>query len=407
MYIIKQLKENLNKEMILSFLVLIAGWPCVFYLIGWLPAPKISYLLLLIILGIYVQSKKINILPAKIKNIFVIQIGLWGIYTLLHQDTSYITRIVYLLIVYFVLCLQMYKSDKYFISLFTRWITLQTILGTIGMILVFLNLIQPILEFEEMDGRTGYFFGLFATNTYYGQFCRNAGFFDEPGALANWGIFALILNKLFLYNKKIEMLLIVGLISTLSIAYFIQVFIYFWLFYKQHKGKLLLIGGVFLMLLSIVSYIDPALNDAIFGRFEYDSSTGTIAGNSREGMNERCWNVFLQAPILGVGATNFTVLSGKTEFMGASAFVFLAEDGIIGQLVAWLPLFLLIRLGLKFNRRYLYAAIIIFAGLMQRPFDNTQLLYPLMAYTIALWAYLDVYKYGKCYASQRKPNSVA
>lgn len=400
--------ECLSKKVLLSFGVLIAGWPCVFYLMGWLPSPRISYIILLIILVIYVRSKQIDPLPIIIQKFFIVQISLWIGYSLLHQDASYLTRIVYLLIVYFVLCLQVIKRDKYFISLFTRWITLQAILGTIGVVLVFFNLIQPIFLFEEMDGRSGYFFGLFTTNTYFGQFSRNAGFFDEPGALACWGIFALIINKLFQNNKKIEFLLVVGLISTLSIAYFIQVFIYFWMYYKQHKGKLLLIGGVFLLLLWTIAYLDPALNDAIFGRFEYDSSTGTIAGNSREGMNERCWNVFLQAPIFGVGANNFATLSGKTGFMGSSAFVFLAEDGIIGQLVAWLPLLLIIRLGLSVDKRYLYAAIIIFAGLMQRPFDNTQLLYPLLAYTIALWAYLDVYEYGRHnYDLQRNTNTVA
>ena len=60
-----------------------------------------------------------------------------------------------------------------------------------------MGLLEPLFQFIEMDGRPGYFYGLFTTNTVFGGFVRNAGFYDEPGALSNWGVFALLFNKLF------------------------------------------------------------------------------------------------------------------------------------------------------------------------------------------------------------------
>ena len=90
------------------------------------------------------------------------------------------------------------------------WLVVQAISGTIGILLVLGGLLQPIFKFVEMDMRPGYFFGLFTTNTYFGGLVRNAGFYDEPGALAFWGIYALIINKMFVKNTKIEILLIIA-----------------------------------------------------------------------------------------------------------------------------------------------------------------------------------------------------
>lgn len=74
------------------------------------------------------------------------------------------------------------RNNRDFIS--TRWI------------------IAAYFKFVEMDMRPGYFFGLFTTNTYFGGLVRNAGFYDEPGALAFWGIYALIINKMFVKTQK-------------------------------------------------------------------------------------------------------------------------------------------------------------------------------------------------------------
>ena len=87
-----------------------------------------------------------------------------------------------------------------FVKTYNLWLAFQVVAGSIGFILVLVGILQPIFEFRELDMRPGYFFGLFTTNTYLGGFVRNAGFYDEPGTLAFWGMYALIINKLFVDN---------------------------------------------------------------------------------------------------------------------------------------------------------------------------------------------------------------
>ena len=132
--------------------------------------------------------------------------------------------------------------------------------------LVVFGLLEPISQFIQMDGRPGYFYGLFTTNAVFNDFVRNAGFFDEPGSLAGWGVFALLFNKLYINNKKIEYLLIFGLISTLSMAYFVQLGVYLFLFFRKQRKKVLLITILFLLILISVSSFSEDLNNSIFGR---------------------------------------------------------------------------------------------------------------------------------------------
>ena len=56
---------------------------------------------------------------------------------------------------------------------------------------------------------------------------RVNGFFDEPGAFAFWGMFALLFNKLMFDNKKLEIIIMVSLLFTFSAAYFVLLPIYF------------------------------------------------------------------------------------------------------------------------------------------------------------------------------------
>ena len=180
-------------------------------------------------------------IPKPISAILIIQIIAWLFYGLFNMDSSYITRVFILLITYSILGLQLnYRNKLEFIKTYNFWLAFQAIAGTIGFLLVLFGLLSPISNFVQMDGRPGYFYGLFTTNAVFDDFSRNAGFYDEPGALAFWGIFALLLNKLYINNRKIEYLLLFGLISTLSMAYFLQIAVYIFFFYYKQLNKILL-----------------------------------------------------------------------------------------------------------------------------------------------------------------------
>ena len=389
----EKIKAYLNLRYFLYFFALIAGWPCVFFLMGWLPHYTINYLLLFVLVAFFIVTKNEFRLPSPIVSLLVLQITAWGIYSIIHGlDTSYFTRILMLCITYMFLEMQLSDERLGFVKTYNLWLVFQVIAGSIGFILVLIGILQPIFVFRELDMRPGYFFGLFTTNTYFDGLVRNAGFYDEPGALAFWGMYALIINKLFVNNKRVEMLLISGLISTLSLAYFIQIAIYAFFFYRNRFSKLVLYIVAFVVALIMISSFNERMNRAIFGLFEYDEKKGTIAGDNRQQMTKVCWELFKEAPVVGHGARNLISISQKHRvFVGANPNLILACDGVLGQLVYWSPFFFLLGLR-RYDKKYGWTFWILIFGFLQRPYDGTQLLYPLMSFTIVMQAYLQVKK---------------
>ena len=166
------------------------------------------------------------------------------------------------------------------------------------------------------------------------------------GRCACWGVFALLLNKLYINNRKIEYLLLFGLISTLSMAYFIQVALYFYLFYRDHRKKIILPAIFFLLMLKGLASLSDGIDSAIFGRFAVDERTGSLVGDNRSELIVRCWRIFTTAPIAGVGATYLaTVVSAKEGFVGANIFTNWASDGILGVIITYIPILVLLKLG--------------------------------------------------------------
>jgi hypothetical protein len=177
-------------------------------------------------------------------------------------------------------------------------------------------------------------------------------------------------------------------------AYFIQVFTYLFFFYKNQRIKILLPVIIFLLVLVSISTFNTEINSAIFGRFNLNAESDTLFGDNRSELLKRCWRIFTTSPILGVGATNLaTTIAAKEGFVGANFFVNWASDGILGVVVTYIPLLFLLKIGQR-KPQYTYAFIIILLGYFQRPYTDTQLLYPLVLYTILLFAYLDVNRYS-------------
>lgn len=387
------IRNYLTYLRLLYFFSFIAGWPCVFYLMGWLPHYTINYVLLLVLSATYVLLHKCEQLDKTIENILFIQILGWTFFSIIHFDSSYFTRIFILLITFAILRIQQSDDDVLsFCKLYNGWLVLQVISGTIGVLLVLSGILQPIFKFIEMDGRPGYFFGFFATNTYLGGLVRNAGFYDEPGALAFWGIYALLINKLFIKNKITEILLIIGLISTMSIAYFIQLTGYLLVFYRKQSWKMILIIILIILSLKVITSYNEAMDQAFWGRIQYNESTGTIAGDNRSVLMKRCWRIFCDHPVIGMGARELIspTVASKYGFVGANFFFNWAADGIVGGIITYIPLIYLFVLGGQDKRMY-GVGLIMLIGFLQRPYDNTQILYPLMTYTLLSQAYKSIF----------------
>lgn len=382
---------NIRKRVsiVLVFIMMFASYPYVFDRIIALPSKNIVYSVCIAILVLLAFSKKQSVekLPPRIVISIVIQAVTWLFFFFYHKDSAYFTRILFLMITIMTIwSLNRSGALDLFVNSNNKWICVQSVMGVFVFVLFFVGLISPILTFKNVDTRNAYFFGLTCSNAVYGNFMRVAGFFDEPGALAFWGIYALVLNKLFFDNKKIEILLIFGLLSTFSLAYFIQIFLYVVLFYLHHLKRiiipLMLLGG-------LVFYVykqgpDNPLYQATFQRLERNEE-GQI-NTSRYRLTELAKKQFAQNPVFGVGASNMDEL----EYMGDNPYETLATDGIVGTIAIYLPLLLLL-IHSKSNKKIFSAIIILSAGFLQRPF-HVNMMHYLMFYLFISLSYKYINK---------------
>ena len=249
--------------------------------------------------------------------------------------------------------------------------------GAVTFFLVLLLGITPLFTYVNQDGRDAYCFGLTCTNVYWGNVIRYSGFFDEPGAIANWGIFALLFNKLFINNCWVERALLLCLPFTLSMAFFVQVIFYFLFFYgkSMKKGAFTLIVLIFIGAIAIplIEDTNKELYSLTLERFEYDESGG-LKGNSRADLTAKAKEQFLRKPFLGVGARRLESI----DYMSDNPYEVLAKDGILGMIIMYLPI-LYIAYYKRKDKKVLAALAILSMGYLQRPY-HIDLLHPTMLY---------------------------
>ncbi len=376
---------------IIVCLNLLSAYPFTFCL--YLPIPDVkitTFLFIFIYTLILLRFKTIKLLPSLINQLTIIQICLWLIFLIIQSDGVYITRISYLVNTYLILlCLYQYNNGIIkFIYTYNNLILLMAIGGCIIFFLVAANLINPIFTYSNVDTRIGYFYGLTCTNAKFFNFIRYSGFFDEPGAMAAWGIYALLLNKFTLNNIKFENSLLVALCFTFSMAYYIQAFLYI-VFLKLKKQRQFIVLGtiIFVAFLGVLSTkgTDLDIYKMTFERFEADDS-GKLKGDNRSNLGIKAKKYFLLSPLVGHGPTYIQ----DVDYMGDNPYETLASDGIIGSIIIYLPLLILLY---PFNKQIFFAVMVLMAGYMQRPFHN-HLIHPLMMYLFTFAAIQYRKKYG-------------
>ena len=157
---------------------------------------EIPFLLggLLFFLIQYVLSfKKTSNFPSFLKKCILIQILFWFLFCFIHSDTSYLVRCLVILLTFLMLTyLGRHKMLFKFCAIYNVVIGTQVFLGSVAFILIFCGLLSPITTFENVDGREAYCYGLTCSNYVVGNLIRIDGYFDEPGALDYWGVFALL-----------------------------------------------------------------------------------------------------------------------------------------------------------------------------------------------------------------------
>lgn len=318
-------------------------------------------------------------LPKSFLVCICIQILTWLFFSLWHNDNSYITRIVFIIVTIFMLNgVNNIVGIRKIIEINNNVVCLQAVLGAVAFLLVFVGVLHPIFEYIQRDMRPAYFYGITCSNTIVGNLIRPAGFFDEPGALSAWGIYALVFNKLFCDNKKLEYLLIVSLIFTLSLAYYVQLILYILLFYSKNVKSAIPIALIVCIAMVYVNS-DPSseLYRLTLGRLDTFGDKG-FEGTSRAAMTELSKQYFENSPWIGIGAQtveNIGVYSSDNPYES------LGRDGVIGTIAIYLPM---IYVMIKKRNRYVLSAIaVLAAGYLQRPFHMNIMHYTMM-YTFCI-----------------------
>lgn len=277
-----------------------------------------------------------------------------------------------------------------FYKKYNVWIMIMAILGVAAWALVTFIHFQPLFPFiERAGGLTMYNYGITFTKSdpFYTGMIRYAGFFDEPGAMAYWGLYALLINKLFIKNNRLELVLIVCLLFTFSLGYYFQLAVYLLLFSTGKKSKYtwLSLGVVALLALILFSNVssDSLIFEKTIGRIDetiqdsQESGSIFIAGNRSE-YSENAKKLFLSSPLFGSSSAAFAI--------GNNIYENLAKYGIFGCLFILFPYLYIFILAIR-NKDWelLKCGIVILLGFSHRPFHNALLYYFIMYSIIAMY----------------------
>lgn len=287
-----------------------------------------------------------------------------------------------------------------FIKKYNVWILIMAILGSIAFVLVTFFGLSPISIAEDRgDEREIFNYGLtFSKTIQYGfQTIRYSGFFDEPGAMGYWGMFALLFNKAFIKNPKMEWMLIVFVSLTFSMGFYLQLIIYLLVFNINTKnlGWTFAIIGVVAIGIAILYSTKGTDNDWFYettiGRVETiidaaDEAGSALETDNRAEMTELAKREFHQNPLFG---------SSTSEYILDNIYEPLARYGIVGSAFILFP-FISLLFGALRRKDYdvFKVMLVLCASFVHRPFHNF-ILYYFMLYCLIVmskerWAEMSI-----------------
>ncbi len=304
----------------------------------------------------------------------VISTVTWLLFAAYHGDPSYFTRIFLVWLTYLVLSVLYKKNALYQFWHYNNWFLLiQTFLGLICLVLVAMGM-EPLVTAYDLgsEQRPTYFFGISFSNALFGNVVRPAGVFDEPGALACWAVYSLMINYCFIKDKIIERFLPIFTFCTISMAYIIQIAVYAGLKSLTNIWKIGLMALVVAIGISLLEQTEGSDLDLYYytlRRFEKSDDKG-LDGNNRQEQTENALKVWKENPVFGIGGKKNDELRNSASFfiISDNPYEVLAKDGIIGFIVTYLPFFLIVFSKKAKTKDILLAMLVLSIGYLQRPF---------------------------------------
>lgn len=352
-----------HKSLILLWICVTSTAPFIFYSWPYHPYKILTFACLLIIVIQMLLHKERKIFDFNFFSIIVIQIAYYLFITFYHNDTSYLNLCIQLISLFILIS---YINGFIGFRLFVKsYIYVIMGMGFGGTIIFFLHAVigvPPLFSVQYSASGTSYFLWLTTSNVYFDvaniRLLRYSGFFDEPGTFALFSIFAILLNKIYFNNTKVEAWLIAVTIFTLSLAFYFVMFIYFLFFYINKSNVKYLFIAVLAIGFSYVYMKNNLSNDTVnklyeftFKRFELNDKD-ELADNNRADLSQHDKNIFYKYPILGSGST-------QEEIYGSNLFSVFAQYGVVGSLFyyAFLVYFLLQIIIAGEKRGYFYFKI--------------------------------------------------
>jgi hypothetical protein len=279
--------------------------------------------------------------------------------------------------------------DKKLINIFCDYLTNFSIIA-LGMMLVGVIYAAiggaSLLEFSNPDGRLNllYLTTLANEGGINGSTIRPSFIYDEPGAISFVLWICIALREVLGRDKKLNWLIaILGLI-TLSITHILLLIIYLIFKFKIKKCIFIFIF-IFLSVLSIGVFQNKNLE---FASNRFDLSTDYIVENNRSLQVANFLNI-VNPDIIIFGAYKcFESLDKKCEEHGditSSPVTPIYYGGIILFIIQFTSLNYLLFIFIK-DKKYRISALILFVLLMQRPYFNT-IGYGLLIYILIIEIY--------------------
>jgi hypothetical protein len=366
---------NKNRYLFLLWLSLTSTAPFIFFSWPGHPYKVLTFFCLAIMLMLILKKYQEKIFDFKIFGVLGIQAAFYLFAAFYHKDLSNFALIIQLFSLFITITfITGYIGFKLFVKSYIYALLFMAIGGTITFFIHLLIGIAPIFTVDYSASGTSYFLGLTSTNVYYDigsiRLIRYSGFFDEPGAFALYSLFAIILNRVYFENKRIEIWLMVLTMFTLSLSFYVIVFFYFLFFYLSRSNVkyfifvvALVIGSYFYLEANKTDESLKFLYDFTFKRFELDDSGSGLADNNREELSNNDKQIFLSHPFLGVGL--------NSEVSGSNFYSIFARYGIIGSLFYYALLVYLIFLIIQLKREklifYLKILFLILINFYHRP----------------------------------------
>lgn len=378
-------ESNRRKWFYFALCVLFLFYPYLFVdaFFPFLKSDVYQYLLLLVVLLFLNLSHKGKIkIPRVIWAVlFIMFLGSMASY-FANGSKYYYHRLIYMLCAFLLITLIEKKVGLInFFKVYNRWILLMAVLGTIAFFVALVG-VPPIFKFAALnDERTvSSWIITFSKQEVLGErLIRYAGFFDEPGAMGYFSMFAIAVNRITVMDRKLEILLIVFTLFCFSMGFISQIMFflaYFYLLLSNSKTKIVM--GVIMTILTIGVYSTKGtqygkIYDETFGRFETMSEgTEFMEGTTREFNTKLTKEVYERNPIWGIG----WAVGDDVENIGDNAYETLAHDGIVGTIYLYSPFIILLFMAIIKADFNLFGVVVFCAlSVFHRPIHANLLTY--------------------------------